>query len=446
MIGLKEIFPANTLEQWVELLKKDLKSEDLHELHFNEKLEGISFKSYNHSDLIDVAPISPGQFPYTRGLNTLSNNWKNGFYIRVDNIQEANKKALQLLMQGVDSLIFELNESILELDVLLDGIGLEYIHTTFIPQTFDQVSSILNGPCSEHKSVISIAIDLNKTNGLKTELSELVNLLKKDQVPVFMADGYQIQQCGANITQELAFILSTGNEYLNILLNEGLTIDEAAACIHFRVGLGSDYFHEIAKIRALRTLWANIIKQYDPKHSCSYNCQITAQTGSMNKSAKDPNTNLLRQTTEAMSAIMGGIDQLVVLPFDYHSSNGSSNLSERMAVNISLILKEESYLHTVIDPAGGSYTIEDLTNKICINSWEKFQSLDEKGGIFNSNCSNYLVEEVKKTAVERIEQIRNKEKTLIGVNKFSNPTPEDNSFGEYGSYLGLNMINFERDI
>lgn len=446
MIGLKEIFPSNSLDQWIERLKKDLKSEDLHELKLFDALEGIQFSSYGHQDLIETSATSPGQFPYTRGLRTESNSWKNAFYIKVVDEVESNEKALQMLMQGIDALIFELEKTNIDYNLLLKDIELQYIHTSFIPKTIEQVSAILSGPFKKAKEQISISIDLNDSIEFKKGTLHLIQSLKEEQLPIVLADGFKLQQCGANISQELAFLLSTGNEYLNILLNEGLTVDEAAAYIHFRIGIGSGYFQEIAKIRALRSLWANIIKQYNPKHACSYNCRITAQTGSMNKSVLDPNTNLLRQTTEAMSAVIGGVDQLVVLPFDIDSKNGATSLAERMAVNISLILKEESYLHAVIDPSGGSYTIEDLTNKFSDKAWGIFQSMDEKSGIFNDECCINFLNDVKSTAQKRIEQIRNKEKTLIGVNKFPNPTPENNSFSICEKYMGLSLINFERDI
>jgi methylmalonyl-CoA mutase len=446
MIGLKENFPPLSIEKWLERLKKDLKSEDLHELNFYDEIEGIQITSYGHQELISSPTISPGQFPYTRGLVTESNKWKNGFFISVSDAVEANKKALEMLMNGVDALIFELDRTDIDLNILLNNIGLEHIHTTFIPKNLDQLRIILNGPVKIAKQHISVAIDLIEDSEFNTGQLELIQLLKENQLPVFLADGFKIQQCGANISQELAFILSCANEYLILLLNEGLSVDEAVACIHFKIGIGSIYFQEIAKIRALRFLWSNIVKQYKPEHSCSYNCRITAQTGSMNKSAVDPNTNLLRQTTEAMSALIGGVDQLIVMPFDAESKKGTSALAERMGVNISLILKEESYLHKVIDPAGGSYAIEDLTIKFSKKAWALFQSMDDNGGIFDKDCKDQFILEVKAIAEKRIQQIRSKGKTLIGVNKFQNPVPENNEFGNYGKYMGINMINFERDI
>jgi methylmalonyl-CoA mutase len=445
MIGLKENFASVSLDQWLERLKKDLKSEDLHELNFKDQLEGIDYNAYSHHQLVKSQDLAPAEFPYTRGLSTNSNAWKNAFLITIKSAEEANEKALHVLMHGVDALIFEFDENPVDLNVLLKDIGLEHIHTTFFPKTIQQVNAILEGPGQKAKEAISIAIDLHE-NPLSAQLNELTDSVRTNQFPLLLADGFKIQQCGANIEQELSFILSSANEYLIVLINSGLTIDEAAACIHFRIGIGSNYFQEIAKIRALKLLWGNIVKQYDPKHACSFNCRITAQTGSLNKSAKDPYTNLLRQTTEVMSALAGGIDQIIVTPFDKDSRNGISSLSERMAINIPLILKEESYLHAVIDPAGGSYSVEDLTNTFSDKAWKHFQEMDDQGGIFNEACKTACLENVKTTAKKRVDQLKNKEKTLIGVNKFPSPSPEENSFGNYGSYLGLNMINFERDI
>ena len=166
----------------------------------------------------------------------------------------------------------------------------------------------------------------------------------------------------------------------------------------------------------------------------------------MNKSLKDPHTNLLRQTTEAMSAIAAGIETIVVLPYDAESINGTSILAERMALNISLILKEESYFDAVIDPLGGSYALEDLTEQIGAKSWDLFQKLESLGGISSKKTIHYLRSEINTKSEIRKNQIANSHKTLIGINRFLNPLPEKNEFLIQDDYLGMSKIIFERDL
>jgi methylmalonyl-CoA mutase len=166
----------------------------------------------------------------------------------------------------------------------------------------------------------------------------------------------------------------------------------------------------------------------------------------MNKSLIDPYTNLLRQTTEAMSAITGGIDNLVIHPYDAVSQTGSNALSERMALNISLILKEESYFDKVIDPLGGSYAIEEITQTIAKKSWDLFQEIETMGGIFQKEAKDHLRNKLIEKASARKQQYASNEKTLIGINKFSNPQPEKNDFVDTETYLDLPALFFEREL
>ncbi|MFN5910703.1 MAG: methylmalonyl-CoA mutase family protein [Bacteroidota bacterium] len=443
MIELKATFGTVNFDDWLNRLKKDLRSDDLRELQFNDEIEDLIYVSYNSASNSPKQTIQPGDFPYTRNFNRPLNEWKNAARISADNDKSVNSKALDVLMKGADALIFELKKES-NLPELLNGIGLEYIHSLFMVSDTDQAIDVLKGPVKVSPETVSIGLDpLIHSDAFKPEL---LDNLKNVQIPVYLADGFRVQQCGANITQELAFMLSTANECLYHLVNNGLTADQASACIHFRVGIGSNYFMEIAKFRALRTLWSEVVKAYNPVHSCSYNCRITATTGNMNKSAKDPHTNLLRQTTEALSALLGGAEVLHIEAHDSYTSKGPSALAERMAMNISLILKEESYMDKVIDALGGSYTVEALTANISQKAWSLFQQLDSSGGILEQKALEPFLDQVRQKGQQRLETYRTGKRTLIGVNKFPNPKTEENAFLPVGQYLGIPEIIFERDI
>ena len=446
MIGLKELFGEVSYDQWIARLKKDLRSEDLHELEHFDEIEGFSYSSVNHQNTVKNGDEKPGSFPFTRGSGREQNNWSNECTIVVDDAVKANKTALEALMNGIDAIDFDLVNPSSDLNKLLDNIEIQYIRINFTVHSIDQFREIHEKVGTKYPHNCTISIDLHNGRIYSDHSEEIISTLKSVQYPAFLADGFSLQHCGASITQEISFILTTGHEYLYQLLKSGLTVDEAAACIHFRIGIGSNYFMEIAKVRAIRRLWSFIIKQYSPEHICTYNCRITAKIGLLNKSAMDPYTNLLRQTTEVMSAISGGIENLNVMPYDAFTANGTSPLSERMARNISLILKEESYFDKVIDPTGGSYAMESLTDLLSDRCWKAFQKHEAMGGIKTNEVMSKIKMEVAETAGKRLSLMRDTAKTMIGINKFPNIQKTENKFTKNGEYLGLPYLIIERDI
>jgi methylmalonyl-CoA mutase len=446
MIGIKETFPAVGLDEWILRLKKDLKTDDLSALNFKDEIEEITYRGFEHQESVEVASLQPGDFPYMRGANPSNTNWKNGKSILVENEKAANAKALNDLMTGIDHLEFELSDRDVHWDVLLNGIEFQYITCAFTVSNQSQLNYILDNLVATYPLQIRINLDRHKDNLYTVALDSIAERLKEKQAPILLVDGYSLQQTGANCTQELAFMAITAHSYLVDLLDRGLTVDEASACIHFRIGIGTNYFLEIAKMRALRPIWSSIVKEYQPAHACSFTCQMSAKTGLVNKSAKDPYTNLLRQTTEVMSAVLGGAQTIVVTPYDAFTQQGITELSDRMATNIALILKEESYFDAVIDPLGGSYAIEKLTDDLAEKAWSLFQSLEEKGGASSPSALEELLSKVKETGTKRILSYSDKKKTLIGVTKFPNIQMIDNSYLSNGHYLGLDLLIIERDM
>lgn len=446
MIGLKKEFASSTLESWIDQLKKDLKGEDFSKLLRHDSIEEIEYPTFHHAESNTITVESPGNSSFKRGLRTQSNAWNNGYVIHVTAEDQANKLALEVLMKGCDLLIFDFKKETFNWSTLFKEIQFEHIKVQLIVKTIGQYTALKSFFSNEFPATVSVLFDF-LANAEDDDIADtILNDLQQKQTPTLFVDGYSIQQSGATTWQEIAFCISTGHEYLVRLMESGLTIDKAAACIQFSIGIGTNYFFEIAKIRALKQVWASVIHEYQPIHTCSYNCNLTAQIGFSNKSLIDPYTNLLRQTTEAMSAISGGVDNLVIQPYDSASENGTSMLAERMALNISLILKEESYFDKVIDPLGGSYAVEEITQKIAQKSWLLFQQFDKSGGVFKVETLNLLKKLIAEKRELRLEQVTNNEQTLIGINKFSNPKPEQNRFVETQHYLEIPNLIFERDI
>ena len=446
MIGLKKEFASSSLESWIDQLKKDLKGVEFDKLIRKDLIEDLEYSTFHHAESNEINSQSPGLFPFTRGFKTKSNDWNNGFKINVTNEEIANAKSLDVLMKGCDLLLFDFNNSTFNWDILFTGIQFKYIKAQFTLRNKEQYLGLKEYFLGEFPENVSLSFDYLHYSENKVLFDILAEDFKQKQLPFLLVNGYSINQNGATTSQEIAFCISTAHEYIVQLIQKGYSIDQATACIHFSIGIGSNYFYEIAKIRAIKQIWASVVKEYKPIHSCSYNCEITAQTGFINKSLVDPYSNLLRQTTEAMSAISGGIENLVIQAYDSISEKGASILAERMAMNISLILKEESYFDKVIDPLGGSYAIEDLTQKIAEKSYNLFQEIEVNGGIFNPDAKTILKNYISEKVVLRLAQISSKEKILIGINKFQNTNPEKNHFLSSENYLGMPNLIFEREL
>ncbi len=434
-------FPIPSKLDWEAVLRKELKGENPSEkLNYSDDIEGIEVTSYLHDSDVDSNCNLPSQYPFTRSSKIDQNDWSNGFRIEVFDEVESNKAALKQLMNGAEGLIFELKKDQIDFDVLFKDIQLEFISLQLVVLKKEQIEKLISITKSLKKCFYSIDFSIINFDEVA------VQFIANKQAFCFV-DAYQIQQIGGNIEQELAFSLSKGHDFLVRLMSKGLKADVAASLIHFNLGVGARYFNEIAKFRVFRKLWSFIIKQYTKEKLTIFPSHISAEIGFLNKSLLDPYTNLLRQTTEAMSAVLGGVDLLIVNPYDRYSTNGVSDFTQRMALNISLILKEESFFDKVIDPTGGSYLIDRLTSVFTSKSWVLFQELDDLGGVMESDSAEArLIERVKKTVEKRILKAQTKETVLIGVNKYLNPKDEKLVWGETPVFMGVKTLVLEKEL
>jgi methylmalonyl-CoA mutase len=222
---------------------------------------------------------------------------------------------------------------------------------------------------------------------------------------------------GADIVQELAFGISMGSEYLAQLTERGISADVAASKIRFSFGTGSDYFPEIAKLRAARLLWSVVTNSFHPAHGENIKMEIHCVTSEWNKTVYDPYVNMLRTQTEAMSAILGGTDSLTVEPFDIVFRH-PDEFSERIARNQQLILKEEAYFDKVADPSAGSYYIENLTNLIAENAWKLFLEIEDQGGFLSCLKTGLIQKKLSESASRRKSDIASGKEILLGTNRF----------------------------
>ncbi len=398
-------FPNTSKEEWINILTKELKGAPIETLHKHDEIEGLSFNSYMHETDKSATFSDPGLAPYVRGVKHENNEWiiSCPVYLR-DDVSEAesNQFILDQLMKGSTG-IYLIAETDRDIDFsrLFSEVGLEFIYPSFEARTIAQANAFTQFLGSNAGTVIS-----------------------KENHTSISINAYLAQQSGANATQELVVALSEGHDALVKQLDAGKTVDEACKNIQFNFGVGTKYLIETAKFRAFRWCWSTLVSAYKPEHQCSKSARIVAKTGFTHLSLKDPYTNLLRQTTQAMSAINGGVDELVLQPYDAYSSEFKPVFTQRMATNVSLLLQEESFFSKVSDVAGGSYAIDFFTKSIAENAWKKFKELEALGGLENETAASQLKNEIEATAQLRIERLKEKKDKLIGINIFPNPQTE----------------------
>lgn len=432
---LFEEFPPVSTEEWEEKIVKDLKGADYKRKLIWKTGEGFNVRPYyRQEDLDKIAYLEsvPQQFPFVRGNKTTKNNWFIRQDIEADNLSAANKKALVLIEKGVNSFGFVVNNEVTfikqDIATLLNGLPLAEVEINFIAgkaavsvakavADYDKtiIGSIVYDPImSLAKNGTLPAVDVN------AEVVEMVKISK--ELPNFRAITIRadvIENAGSTIVQELGFALAAANEYMSVLTDAGISADDAANNIKFQFATGPNYFLELAKIRATRLLWANIVKQYQPKNEISSMANIHAVTSDWNKTIYDPYVNMLRTQTEAMSAILGGVDSMTVKGFNT-SFEKPTEFSERIARNQQLLLKEESHFDKVVDPGAGSYYIENLTDSIAEQAWKLFLQVEDKGGFVASLTVGFIQKLVKETAQKRDINLANRKEILLGVNQYPN--------------------------
>jgi methylmalonyl-CoA mutase len=424
-------FQPTSHEEWRILVEKELKGLSYEEtLIKKDAIEGIDYSKFS-----DKRESSFSTLTFSRSSQSKNNDWFIGKIIEVKDEKVANQEALNALNQGANSLTFNLLKKNILWDALFAEIGLDFIETQFKTLDQEQTKNLQNTFGKYSKKQLVLLNDSIENNQIDDEFHGV-------QLAI---NAYGVQQAGANATQEISFALSAGHTAIFNLLNQGFSIDEASAMIRFEMGIGSNYFVEVAKFKVFRKLWANIIDAYKPTENCTHSCFIYAKTGFINKSLKDPYTNLLRQSTEAMSAVLGGVNEVQIQAYDKYSESADRTLSERMALNISNILKEESYLDKVIDPLGGSYNLDSLMLEIETNAWKLFQEIENLGGIESNTGRDFLTKKIKHTAAIRVEKLIKGEHILIGINKYPNPDEKHSKWMKIPDYIGLETVLLEKN-
>lgn len=460
MANLKEKlftdFPAISTEEWMAKITADLKGADFEKKLVWKTDEGFNVNPFYRNENIEglkTADALPGEFPYVRGTKK-DNDWYVRQDISVVDFKAANAKALEVLNKGVNSLGFIIKGDDVNAEnikTLLDGIYPEAVELNF--STCHRKSLELINILVDYLK--SKGADLSKCFG-SVNYDPFKTLLKKGvdntewvkqaaeivtaaaalpRFRVLSVNANKLNNAGAYIYQELGYALANGTEILSKLVEAGLDTSLVAKKIKFNFGIGANYFMEIAKFRAARWLWAEIVHAYKPVCICGQECTnktedgiclcaskiyTHAETSTYNMTVYDAHVNLLRSQTEAMSASIAGVNSLTVLPFD-EPFKDSDNFSERIARNQQLLLKEECHFDKITDPSAGSYYIENLTASIADQAWKLFLEIDEKG-FYEALKAGVVQAAIKASSDSRFKSLATRREVLLGTNQYPNFT------------------------
>ena len=436
-------FTAPTAQEWLDKIQVDLKGAD-----FNKKLvwrtnEGFNMQPfYRREDVLKLKTPDalPGEFPFVRGNKKDNNEWYVRQDIKVTDAKEANAKALDVLKKGVDSLGFKFGGDSVSaefVETLLEGIECECVELNFSTcqrkslelakilvayfekEGYDKEKIVGSIDWDPMHRIVMRGKDVTAVLAVAPEIVETLKDFPKFRCVAVNAGA--LNNAGAYIVQELGYALAWGNEYLNQLVEAGVEPTLAARKIKFNLGISENHFMEIAKFRAARMLWAEIVKQYEPKCDCACKMCVNATTTSYNMTVFDSYVNLLRTQTEAMSAALAGVHSIVVNPFDA-AYETPTDFSERIARNQQLLLKEESHFDKVVDPSAGSYFIEELTTSLADVAWKLFLKIEEEGGFLAAIKAGTVQDDINATNEKRHKDAAQRKEFILGTNQFPNFT------------------------
>ena len=423
-------FPIKSFDDWKEKAEQSLKGKKVESLQSN-TYEAITLKPlYTKADQKFVSEY-PGAADFRRGTNLLgyvTNEWKVAQRIPYQTVEDLKLKLEDALKRGQTAISFDVSEDSAahfselheeKIQIYPYAINSKQFQTEFLnnlanlSNNGEQLTGyIANDPISLFAEDGEIHEEQFEAwaEGIKQADTQFPNLR------TVLVDTTPYHNGGANAVQELAIAAATGVFYLEKLIDAGLELEKALSKMIFQFSIGSNFFMELAKLRAARVLWNRITELYGTAEE-SRGMQISAATSSFTKTVYDPHVNLLRAANEAFAAVLGGVQYLHIAPFD--ELTGSSPFSERIARNVQLILKEEALLQKVVDPAGGSWYIEALTNELAEKAWAFFQEIDARGGMLEGLKSNWIQQEIAAVFAKKNLDIETRKQSIVGTNVYA---------------------------
>ncbi|WP_405379763.1 methylmalonyl-CoA mutase subunit beta [Maribacter sp. LLG6340-A2] len=411
MIGknLFDNFRDISAKEWKQKIQYNLKGKDYNEEVVWDTLEGIKVKPfYNEEDIRNKTNAS-----------TTKPTWKIGYNVYAGNALMANQNALNFMQRGAEAITFLIPDESIDVVSLLNKINLNetkvYFDMQFLSKNYiENVMSNCKDATSLHFGIDPIG-HLGRTGNwyrtLKDDFIDVKDILSLNLENVLKVDVALYENAGADIVQQLAFAMAHANEYLNKCLELGNL--DLVKSLEFKLAIGGNYFFEISKIRALRKLWNTLVKAY----GVQIPCHIVSTPSKRNKTLYDYNVNMLRTTTECMSAVLGGSDTVFNMRYDavFKKENKFAN---RIALNQLLLLKEESYFDKVGNPVDGSYYIETLTDQIAEKALLGFKRIEKEGGFLKQLKNHSVQHQIANSAKKQQDRFNSKQMILVGTNDF----------------------------
>lgn len=405
-------FDAISESRWIEKIKADLKGKPL-EVLASKPEPDLNIVAYHHRD----SSTAGLETSYARNLTRSQNNW--AMRQIFTNESGANTTILKALNEGADAIGIVLNEEGIALEKLTEGIGFEYINSDITFSTKEKaLKSSVHGSTHLNFDIICQAAVTGSFNHSLADFHAFYSQHPNNKT--IWISGSLYGRAGASTVQELGMTLAHLNEYIQFLVDNGEDLQTINSKIALELSVNENYFVNLAKFRVIRALIPLLMSGYDQNYKPAP-ITLYAKTNCRHLAKNDKNNNPLRQTTQAMSAVIGGCD---VLTIDYGQYGSAQEIErfKRIAKNIQLILKEEAYLDNVMDPAGGAYYIESLSTQILEKSWQLFLEIEENGGLIESLKKGIIQQKIDTNKAALIQDLNGGKRTFLGVNKYPNGT------------------------
>ncbi|MBB6444853.1 methylmalonyl-CoA mutase family protein [Bacillus benzoevorans] len=428
-------FPEQTFESWRQKAEESLKGKSLESLS-RKTYENIQLKPlYTKEDRAGcVVPQFPGQGDYRRGskaLGYIEENWKIAQKINAPDLGQLQERLTSSMNKGQNTVSFVPTEEIVkELSTLLQNLDQNIPFAVNAGDYLEEILAAVEAVADQNSGYIAKdPVSLRAQNGRsfagdEVEYAQFAQTIQKGMaanpnLKTILTDTTVYHNGGASAVQELAIALATAVYHIEQLKSHGLSVDDIVPKMVFHFSIGSHFFTETAKLRAARVLWSKMTEAYQVAEELQGQMEISADTSWFTKTAYDPYVNLLRAGNEAFAAVLGGVQYLHVSPFD-EPEGKSSEFSERIARNTQLLLRNEARLGSIIDPAGGSWYIESLTDELAEKAWALFLEIDEKGGIAAVLESGWLQAQIEEVKAKRMYDTATRKQTIVGTNQYAN--------------------------
>ncbi len=421
-------FSPVTRKEWIDQATKDLKGADFEKKLVWKTDEGIQVQPFYTDE--DREKYDPSVF----GIDNTSRHWSNYISLDGDDEEKANQLAVRLKEFDIQGILFKLTKTEVDFQVLLKDLDpaslnlsfkLEAPSAKFISSYFNYLEANDVNLADIKGFVEADPLEEWITKGIEPDIAGLAEMIKVSSKAVNFKGlticSHAFANAGANIVQELAFTLNKVSDHFDKLSQEGISPEDLAKELHFHLSIGGNYFFEIAKLRAFKVLAGEIISCFGVK---STDISTLSSSSQWSKSLFDSNVNMLRNTTEAMSAILGGTNDILINPHD-SSFKESNEFSHRIALNISALLKEESYFDKVVDPAAGSYYIEEITKEIAEKSYTLFQEIEKQNGFIETFRSGKIQVLVSQTRAKKETDYATRKRVLVGTNKYPDQSEKE---------------------